>query len=84
METTNLRTQCYFVRINIQSLRTQFNMHSKSCTYTNIKSLAVYTVITPRTTARIPAKARRHLPNRDGAHDTSVSHSPRSVYSHLT
>ena len=30
-----------------------------------------------------PEKVRRHLSNRGGAHVTSVSHSPESVYSHL-
>ena len=30
-----------------------------------------------------PEKVRRHLPIRGGAHVTSVSHSPGSVYNHL-
>ena len=31
-----------------------------------------------------PEKKRTHLSIRGGAHDTSASHSPKSVYSHLT
>ena len=57
MATINLRTQCYLIRINIHILHIQFNMPSKSCNYTNIKSLAVYTVTTPHTTATIQRKA---------------------------
>ena len=84
MVTINLRTQCYLIRINIQILHTQFSMHSKNCIYTQTKSLTVTTPPTAATIKDRPEKVRRHLPNRGGAHDTSVSHSPRSVYSHLT